>query len=249
MPEMKSHFTSYHPGNQPIYLDFRNPKRCAECDFMMGADKQEMVQHFALEHKTENEYANGWIDFLTDDVVDKILLLNSVVYRCEKCDFSTDNKTDFTIHYATKHPGLRVEFNEYEMEKTITYYCAFSNCKSSWNSPEDLAQHIQFHIPLFKCMCDTVLCSAQFRSFVMLLEHFTTTHPQQDLKYALKTPEEYKAVLRSINIQFWNGFMMTLDDARRAGNRYGSHDYFFKYIDELCAKSVAAALPAPSFSN
>lgn len=244
MPEMKSHFASQHPGKQPIYLDFRNPKRCAECDFTMGIEKTDMITHFATHHQKENEYANGWIDFLTDDVVDKILQLNSVVYRCEKCDFITDNKTDFTIHYATKHPGFRVEFNEYEMEKCVVYYCAFNSCKSSHNSAQELAQHIQFHIPLFKCQCNTSQCSAQFRSFVMLMQHFNATHPQHDLHYALKTPDEYKAVLRSINIQFWNGFVMTLDDARRAGNRYGSYDHFFKYIDELCAKSVAAALPS-----
>ncbi|XP_062554428.1 uncharacterized protein LOC134219640 isoform X2 [Armigeres subalbatus] len=243
MPEMKSHFISNHPGHQPIYLDFRNPRRCAECEFTMGLDKQEMIAHFAKEHTKENEYANGWIDFLTDDVVDKILQLNNVVYRCEKCDFITDNKTDFTIHYATKHPGLRVEFNEYEMEKNIVYYCAFNNCKSSHNSPQALAMHISQHMPLFKCMCNIQQCSAQFRTFTMLLQHFNTTHPLHDHHYALKTPEEYKAVLRSINIQFWNGFVMTLDDARRAGNRYGSYNHFFKHIDELCAQSVAEALP------
>ncbi|XP_058827439.1 uncharacterized protein LOC131687373 [Topomyia yanbarensis] len=240
MPEMKSHFSSCHPGQQPIYLDFRNPKRCAECDFVAGVNRLDMVKHFAAEHKEENEYAKGWIDYLSNDVLDKILSLNSFTYGCEKCDFTTENNSDFNVHYGIKHPGQKVEFNEFAMEKKVIYYCSFNNCKREFFSEQDMAQHILQHVPPFKCLCNAGQCVAQFRSFTMLLQHFQTTHPHHTLQYALKTPDEYTQVLRMVTIQFWNGFVMTLEDARQAGNRYGSYEGLFKIVDEICAESVTA---------
>lgn len=238
MPEMKSHFTAFHSGLQPIYMDFRNPKRCAECDFVMGNNRQEMVNHFAQCHKVENEYSKGWIDFLTDDVVSKILRLNSSNYGCEKCSFITENNADFTAHYASNHPGQAVIFNEYTMPQTIMYHCSYNNCKSEIGDEKSLAHHILYHVPIFKCQCGDGQCNVQFRTFTMLMQHHQTTHFNEDLRYALKAPEEYKEVLRMITIQFWNGFMMTLEDARQAGNRYASQNGLFKLVNQLCHDSV-----------
>ncbi|XP_053683290.1 uncharacterized protein LOC128733602 [Sabethes cyaneus] len=240
MPEMKSHFTTCHPGLQPIYLDFRNPRRCAECDFTIGVNRQDMVIHFAAHHKLENEYAKGWIDYLSDDIIDKVLQLNSVTYGCVKCDYTSENNFEFTTHYGTKHPGHPIEFNEFSITKKIIYYCAFNNCKGEFTNERDLAKHIVQHVPPFECRCDEGRCLAQFRTFTMLLQHFQITHPQLNLQYALKIPEQYKNVLRMVTIQFWNGFVMTMEDARQAGNRYGSHEGFFKLIEEICAESVTA---------
>ncbi|XP_055535316.1 uncharacterized protein LOC129724435 [Wyeomyia smithii] len=240
MPEMKSHFISCHPGLKPIYLDFRNPKRCAECDYTIGTNRHDMVIHFAERHKTENEYAKGWIDYLSDDTLDKILQLNSVIYGCVKCGYTSENNLEFTMHYGTKHPGQAIEFNEFPITKKITYYCAYHNCKGEFTNERDLARHIVQHVPPFECRCDEGQCLVQFRSFTMLLQHYQITHPHQKLQYALKTPEDYKNVLRMITIQFWNGFVMTMEDARQAGNRYGSHEGFFKMVDEICAESVTA---------
>ncbi|XP_055624210.1 uncharacterized protein LOC129767379 [Toxorhynchites rutilus septentrionalis] len=239
-PEMKSHFTSCHGGMPAIYLDFRNPKRCAECDYVMGNNKQDMIKHFSTEHRQENEYSKGWIDYLTDDIIDKILGLNCVTFGCEKCDFTTQNNSNFTSHYALEHPGEMVEFNEFPINKKIVYYCSYNNCKADFDNERDIAQHILQHIPVFKCMSNEGLCTTQFRSFTMLVQHCQATHPHQDLHYALKTPDEYKNVLRLVSIQFWNGFVMSLEDARQAGNRYGSYAGFFKHVDDLCAESVAA---------
>ncbi|XP_058456553.1 uncharacterized protein LOC131433950 [Malaya genurostris] len=249
MPEMKSHFVSCHAGMQPIYLDFRNPKRCAECDFVSGLNRLDMVKHFTVEHKEENEYAKGWIDYLTDDVLDKILKLNCVSYGCQKCDFTTESNSDFNTHFSVKHPGQNIEFNEFTVEKKVIYYCSFNNCKRDFSSVQDLAQHILYHVPPFKCLCNGGQCVAQFRTFTILLQHFQTTHPHQTLQYALKTPDEYKQVLRLVTIQFWNGFMMTIEDARQAGNRYGSYDGLFKIIDEICAESVTAGTRFLSMST
>uniref|UniRef100_A0A8D8KCV6 (northern house mosquito) hypothetical protein n=1 Tax=Culex pipiens TaxID=7175 RepID=A0A8D8KCV6_CULPI len=240
MPEMKSHFTAFHSGLQPIYMDFRNPKRCAECDFVMGANRQEMVNHFAQNHKVENEYSKGWIDFLTDDVVNKILRLNSSNYGCEKCPFITDNNADFAAHYTANHPGQAVIFNEYTVPHTITYHCSYNNCKSEIADEKSLAHHILYHVPIFKCLGGEGQCNVQFRTFTMLMQHHQTTHKNEGLRYALKTPEEYKEVLRMITIQFWNGFMMTLEDARQAGNRYASSNGLFKLVNQLCHDSVLA---------
>ncbi|XP_055592113.1 uncharacterized protein LOC129743900 [Uranotaenia lowii] len=236
MPEIKSHFAQCHPNMQPIYLDFRNPKQCAECDYPTN-QKQEMVAHYFKHHQQENEYAKGWISYLNDHVLNKILELNSITFRCDKCEFSTDTSTDFASHFAAVHPGQSLEFSEYVAEKQIKYHCSFNNCKLTFTKPRDLANHLMVHVPMFKCCCDPP-CNASFRYFSMLVQHYRTTHPNQDLKYALKTPNEYHTVLRMVSVQFWNGFVMTLEDARLANNRFGINSDVSKYVNEICDKSV-----------
>ncbi|XP_055592117.1 uncharacterized protein LOC129743901 [Uranotaenia lowii] len=240
MPQMKTHVAQCHPNMQPIYLDFRNPNQCAECDYCTN-QKQEMILHYSEHHQHESEYAKGWISYLNDNILNKILEFESTIFRCAEytCDFTTDSSSDFVPHYTIFHSGQHLKFNkETKSNKEIKFHCSFNNCKTSFTEARNVANHLMIHVPMFKCCCDPS-CNISCRSFAMLVQHYRANHSNQDLKYALKTPNEYHTVLRMISIQFWNGFVMTLEDALLANNRFGVNSEISKYVNDICYESVA----------